>query len=327
MSDEKPPDSQTPPTSPFGPDTLGPNGKPLGWYKWASWFAKECWDSHLLPDQIDSSAKAFTILCKGDELGLPPFAAWQWIYLTKARRLAIMSKGALAVVQAKPAFGGYGEWIEGEGTPEMKAVCTAKRKGFPDTIKEFSLADANAAGLLEKKRTREGAEFSGPWQAYVKDMLLSRARGRCLDVAFAAELGGIDVEGVAEDVADAVTSRREREEAAAERRRPFAMIAGQQPRALPAAGVDPLIAALTKGPASAAPVEVEAAAPEILEASAVSVVPDQSGLPSKEQPKKWPDERRPANAQQPTTCPRCAYRINALGGCDACGWPQEIDLR
>ncbi len=181
----------------------------ISWYRWAAWFSQKIYESHSQA-QLTSAAQAFAILCKGDELGLPPFASWSWIYTTKAGRLAIMSKGALAVVQSKPAYGGYEERIEDEGKETMRAVAIATRKGFPPTIKEFSLEDAEKAGLLKERRNRDGQVYDSTYQAYLKDMLLSRVRGRVLDIAFAAELGGIVMEGIAED-ADRMAAQEPRE--------------------------------------------------------------------------------------------------------------------
>ncbi len=365
---------QAPPTSAKGEDepdfatsnALGPSGKPLKWYKWAAWFANECWRSGLLPEQIKTGPQAFTILCKGEELGLPPFAAWSWIYLTKARKLAIMSKGALAVVQAKPAFGGYREWIEGEGTPQMKGVAAATRKGFPEYVKEFSLADAEKAGLLAQRRTTEGREYTSTWQAYDKDMLLSRARGRVLDIAFAAELGGIDVEGVAEDKADAILEREGKRGRRADEDHRFTMLPGStEPKALPAPKIDPLVAAISATKLEVQPVPVATgravettpvAAPRVapppagrrrekpagsapavalpppvveIDPSAVTVVED---APPPKAPARTPPAPKPTSAvaktpPAPTNCGRCGAKLNAIGGCDVCGWPQELDLR
>lgn len=202
MADQAPPAAghapdETPITDLSNADVVFGN-RTIGWYKWAAWFSKKCFDSGLLPEQIKTPQQAFAILCKGDELGLPPFGAWQFIYLTKAKRLALLGKGALAVVQSKPMFESYSERIEREGTPEMAAVAIAKRKGMEAIVKTFSVADAEAARLLEK-----GKDYFGPWLGFLKDMLLSKARARALDIAFAAELGGIDLEGVAEDIAAA----------------------------------------------------------------------------------------------------------------------------
>jgi hypothetical protein len=236
---------------------------------------------------------------------LPPFAAWNFIYLTKARRLAIQTKGALAVVQSKPSFEGYREFIENEDKPAEMWVATvvAKRRGFPEVVKHFSYADALLAGLLRERKNQQGQSYDSPWQSYVKDMLLSRARGRCLDIAFAAELGGFPIEGVAEDID--MMEERERGRARSEPAR-------RAPRELaPPAAVDPLFAELAGG-LRKTPEQM----PVVLPASAVSVVPEVVGV----------KEFAAAAAAAPERCERCTCKLNLLSECDACGWP-GADLR
>jgi hypothetical protein len=162
-------------------------------------YATACFNSRLLPDHIKNGQQAFVIMDNGRELGLRPWASWKVIYITRQGRIALMSKGALAVAQASPRFENYEERIELEGTEEMRAVAVAKARGFKPVEKTFSMADAKAAGLLDRKRSRDGREYDGPWQAYLKDMLLARARDRALAIAFAAELAGIELETLAED--------------------------------------------------------------------------------------------------------------------------------
>lgn len=194
-------------------------------------FARWCFDSGYLPEHIKNVQQAFAIAQRGAELGLPPFAAWRFIYPTKGGKLGIESKGALAVVQSKRTFGGYKEWIEGEGE-EMRAVATAWRRGAENAVvtKEFTWEDATRAGLTKRPTGRSGQQYDGPWQSYIKDMLLSKARARCLDVAFAAELGGIPVDFVADEI-----DVRETHRAAQEAPRGFrrSLEAGREPRALP----------------------------------------------------------------------------------------------
>jgi hypothetical protein len=163
-------------------------------------FATWCYESGYLPQHVKNPKQAFTIMQRGAEMGLPPFSSWRYIYQTKGGKLAIESKGALACVQSKATFGYYKERIEGEGDGR-KGVATACRKGsdYP-TVKEFTMEDARLAGLLRRPKTREGKEYDGPWQAYIKDMLLSKARSRALEIEFAAELGGIPIEGLAEEI-------------------------------------------------------------------------------------------------------------------------------
>jgi hypothetical protein len=162
-------------------------------------FAKWCYESGYLPEHIKSAKQAFAILARGAELGLPPFAAWRFVYMTKGGRLALETEGALAVCQASPVFEDYTERIEGSGN-DMKAVAAAKRKGRSLVVKEFTYAQALRAGLLKPGRTRDGREFDTVWQSYLEDMLLARARGRALRQAFTDVLGGIPVRGEAEDI-------------------------------------------------------------------------------------------------------------------------------
>ncbi len=193
-------------------------------------FATWCFESGYLPRHIENPKQAFTIMQRGAEMGLPPFAAWRFIYQTKGGKLALESKGALAVCQSKASFGGYKERIEGEGDG-MRGVGIAWRKGDDDpTIKEFTMEDAKRAGLLKRPTNRRGEAYDGPWQLYLKDMLLSKARERALSIAFGAELGGIPIEGLAEEI-----EARESQKATAAQglRARMHAVEGSQPKALP----------------------------------------------------------------------------------------------
>ena len=129
-------------------------------------FAKWNFESGLLPEHIHNVKQAFAIMARGAELGLKPHASWRWLYMTKAGKIAMETKGMLAVCQASSSFAGYREWIENEQGPveEWKAVAVAKRKNRENQIKEFSFDDALRAGLLKKKRSRKtGGEIDGPY--------------------------------------------------------------------------------------------------------------------------------------------------------------------
>jgi len=193
-------------------------------------FATWAWESRYLPNHIQNAKQAFTIMQRGAEMGLPPFAAWRFIYQTRGGKLALESKGALAVCQSKPSFEDYSERIEGEGDG-MRGVAVAKRKGRQPTIKEFTMEDAKRAGLLKRPKNKQGNEYDGPWQAYLKDMLLSKARERSLSIAFAAELGGIPVEGLAEEI-EARQAERAPTKGVGLRERMQAL-RGETPKALP----------------------------------------------------------------------------------------------
>lgn len=297
--------------------------------------AKWAVESGFLPEQIKTAQQAFVIMVSGAELGLKPMAAVKFLYLTKGRRVALMTKGALAVVQAKPTYDGYREWIEAEGKPEMQACAAAKRKGGDWQTKSFSVADAQVAGLLKPGRTRDGGSYDTTYQSFLKDMLLSRARGRVLDIVFAAELGGIPIEGVAED-ADMMDQRRQgdRDEAPAPPQRRDPLIERLSPRQV-----------------------VDTTAEEVLDPAFVTVVgvdlasgPDRTVVVSGPPPAAPPGPGKPADVKtlvrdkpkrvtttpagpgpgggivSPTTCVRCGHKLNEMGGCDVCGWPGD-DIR
>lgn len=187
-------------------------------------FATWAFESGYLP-QVKNVKQAFTILARGAELGLPPFASWRYIYQTKGGKLALETKGALAVCSAHPIFADYSEWVDYEGTEDMVAYAKAERKGRKPVVKTFSWVDASTAGLLRRPKRRDGGgEYDGTYQSYLKDMMLARARGRVLDIVFPDVLGGIPVQGVAEDI-DMMEDRR-----AEAKRAPFQQPA---PKALP----------------------------------------------------------------------------------------------
>jgi hypothetical protein len=165
-------------------------------------FARWNFESGLLPEHIKNSKQAFAIMMRGAELGLKPHASWRWLYMTKGGKIAMETKGKLAVCQADPSFVDYREWIEHEDGPEegWKAVAVAKRKNREDTIKEFSFKDAERAKLTGKKKNFKGQEYDSTYTLYLKDMLLARARDRALDLAFADVLGGIPSKEIMDDV-------------------------------------------------------------------------------------------------------------------------------
>lgn len=316
--------------------------------------AKWAVESGFLPEQIRTAQQAFVIMVSGAELGLRPMAAVKFLYLTKARRVALMTKGALAVVQSKPSFDGYKEWTEGEGR-EMRACAWAKRKGMEGITKEFSYQDAEVAGLLKERKNREGQTYDSTYQAYLKDMLLSRARGRVLDIVFAAELGGIPIEGIAED-ADRMAAQEPREvqAQAPPRRDPLLAQVGQ--KAIP-------VEAVVMTPADAAGPELDPSLVKIISDQVDEMWPKDTialvnpdgtvagtivNVGSGPPPAAKPKPTKPAHSaplgkttagpgegggatvrvvENPDVkCPRCGHLKNAMGGCDVCGYPGK-DMR
>jgi hypothetical protein len=127
--------------------------------------------SRMLPKEVQTVEQAFMLIMTGLDLGLKPSAAFKYLYLTKSRRVTLTTKGGLAVVYPSGLCETYKEWIEGEGD-DMKAVAFTKRKGMPDPFKgEFSVEDADKAGLLAQRQNQQGDDYDSTYQKYLKDML------------------------------------------------------------------------------------------------------------------------------------------------------------
>jgi len=112
----------------------------------------------------------------GADIGLAPMQSLQNIAVINGRP-SLWGDAALAL--AMPVLEKFKEFHD--GTPfqdDYKAVCVAKRKGWPDeTIRAFSVADAKKAGLWPGRPQT-------PWATYPNRMLQMRARGFTLrDVA------------------------------------------------------------------------------------------------------------------------------------------------
>lgn len=116
----------------------------------------------------------------GADLGLKPMQALQNIAVINGRP-SIYGDAALAL--AMEVLEKFTETFTGTfPEDDFTAVCTSKRKGWPDeTVRTFSIGDAKKANLWGK---------AGPWQQYPKRMLQFRARGFNLrDVASDRLLG------------------------------------------------------------------------------------------------------------------------------------------
>lgn len=145
--------------------------------------------SGMAPASIKSHTQIAVAIMHGYEVGLTPLAALQSIAVINGRP-SLWGDGALALVQSSPACEDIQERFEGEGDA-LKAICVAKRKGRSPVTSEFSMADAKAAGLLEK---------TGPWKQYTKRMLKMRARAFALRDAFSDILRGLAIAEEQQDV-------------------------------------------------------------------------------------------------------------------------------
>ena len=142
-------------------------------------------NSTLCPKDFYGKPESVFIACQmGADVGLKPMQAIQNIAVINGRP-CLWGDAALAVVKSHYDFIDIEEDISAD-----KAVCTIKRKGSKDVVREFTQADAIKAGLWDK---------TGPWKQYPTRMLQMRARGFAMRDAFPDALRGINI---AEEVRD-----------------------------------------------------------------------------------------------------------------------------
>ncbi len=123
----------------------------------------------------------------GMEIGLQPLQSMQSIAVINGRP-SIWGDAMLALVRSS----GLLEAINEEVT-DSKAVCTIKRRGEQEVVREFSMQDAKQAGLTGKQ---------GPWSQYPKRMLQMRARAFALRDVFPDVLRGVHVAEEAQDIGE-----------------------------------------------------------------------------------------------------------------------------
>lgn len=157
-------------------------------------FATTIAKSDLVPkDYRGKPANVLVAVQMGSDLNLQPMQALQSIAVINGRA-CLWGDGMLAVVQGHRDWGGKIEPPVDEST--MTATCIIKRRGQPDTVRTFSQADAETAGLWGRE---------GPWRTHPKRMLQMRARSFALRDAFADALRGIGSADEMSDVVDAKT--------------------------------------------------------------------------------------------------------------------------
>jgi hypothetical protein len=146
--------------------------------------------SQMVPKQYQGKPEDILVAVQwGYEVGLAPMQALQNIAVINGKP-SVYGDAAMALVLASPVCEGIEETIEGEGTENPVAVCTARRRGRAPVVAKFSVSDAKRAGLWAKP---------GPWTAYPKRMLAMRARGFAIRDAFADVLKGLITAEEAQD--------------------------------------------------------------------------------------------------------------------------------
>ncbi len=157
-------------------------------------------DSDMVPkDYKGKPANCMVAMQWGNDVGLPGLQALQNIAVINGRP-SIWGDAALALVQSHPAYVGHREWMEGEGENRV-ACCAVTRKGSPEHIQRFGVAEAKKASLWGKQ---------GPWQQYPDRMMQMRARGFALRDRFADALRGLSIGEEAQDIPELDMGNAER---------------------------------------------------------------------------------------------------------------------
>lgn len=162
--------------------------------------AKVLANSDMVPkDYKGKPENCLVALQWGADVGLPGLQALQNIAVINGRP-SIWGDAALALVMAHPAYVGHREWMEGDGDSRV-ACCAVTRRGSPEHIQRFSVADAKRAGLWGKQ---------GPWQQYPDRMMQMRARGFALRDRFADALRGLSIGEESQDIPEVDMGTAER---------------------------------------------------------------------------------------------------------------------
>lgn len=142
--------------------------------------------SNLVPKDFQNNPGNILVAVQwGMELGLQPMQAMQNIAVINGRP-SLWGDAVLALVKASPAC----EFVV-EEVGDDKAVCRVKRRGEPEQVRTFTMADAEKAGLKGKQ---------GPWSQYPKRMMQMRARSWAVRDVFPDVLRGMPI---AEELQDA----------------------------------------------------------------------------------------------------------------------------
>jgi len=154
-------------------------------------FAAMIADSDLAPPNFKGKpANVIVAMQMGAEVGLSPMQAIQNIAVVNGRP-SLWGDALLAVCQVHPEF----EWIKEGFDITGSAVCTVKRKGYPEHTQTFTVKDMVQAGYDKK---------SGPWQTSRNRMMQLRARAFALRDNFSDALKGLSSAEEAADIAEPV---------------------------------------------------------------------------------------------------------------------------
>lgn len=155
--------------------------------------------SQLVPNQYRGKPGDIMVAWGlGAPLGLSLLSCLQHIAVINGRP-SLWGDGALAVVRGHPECEMIDETFVGRPfDDDFAAVCVCKRKGQPEIVRKFTVADAKKARLWGDSKRQ-------PWVQYPKRMLQMRARSWALRDGFADALCGMPIAEEVRDITNEVT--------------------------------------------------------------------------------------------------------------------------
>lgn len=145
--------------------------------------------SGMAPRGLDTPQKIMVALMAGAEAGLPPMAALKSTMVVNGVP-TLYGDGPISLVLRSGKLKAQRSGWDGQGDKRFAWFEVERKDVEGVTRREFSVADAKAAGLFGK---------AGPWKNHMERMLLVRARAYALRDAFADVLAGFSI---AEEVQD-----------------------------------------------------------------------------------------------------------------------------
>jgi hypothetical protein len=269
-------------------------------------FARMCTENGAAPKGMNHQQAAVAIQA-GLERGMGIMASLQAGVVINGV-LSWRGWAVIGLIQNSPVIvpGTFKTWVDGQGD-DRTGYCQAQRKGYSEPfIRKFSVKDAKLGRLWTK---------GGPWDARPDNMLEWRAVGDMGRFHFGDVLGGIPI---AEELESGYGPLPGEARELPSEARP----------APPSPVRDPILAELVPGPPEAA-AGSSAGAPERRGPDK----PNPTGAMSTDRrgPKKSPETQAVIDAQVDEVfdppkdfgdkCPRCLAKLNAMAGCDVCGFP------
>ena len=135
----------------------------------------------LIPAEIKTAGEALAIMLAGNELGIPPMAAFREIYIVKGRTVPSYRVIAGLVLNGDP--GAKLEWIE---RSEKRACVRLTRSNGMQIEVEYTIEMAKKSGQAASRSGEPGV-----WDKYPADMLAKSALTRACRLAGADLITGI----------------------------------------------------------------------------------------------------------------------------------------